>query len=403
MSYIGNMALGQTFDTKFCTVQSTGAPTTLAGTPVISNYVGNNTTQLTAGITLTVDFDGVTGLHNCRVVATSGNGYATATDNQLVITTGTVNAVSAVGYVIAEYSIEARVVNVTFWNGTVVATPATAGIPDVNVKNAGNVAWNSGAIADASFATTAGLLSALGVVDQGTAQSATGTTLVLRAAAAFADSELNGATILIVSATAGAGQRRVINSYVGSTDTATVDTWTTTPTGTIVYKIFATPPGSVTTPPSVNATQILGTAISTPATAGILDVNVKNMNNVAGTPITTIKAVQGLTTADTITALGANTITAAAIAADAIGASELAADAVTEIVTGVLTTAMTEAYSTDGGTKTLAQALYELSARLGEFSISGTTLTVKKVDGTTSAMTFTLNDGTLPTAITRAT
>lgn len=46
----------------------------------------------------------------------------------------------------------------------------------------------------------------------------------------------------------------------------------------------------------IDAGKILGTAISTPATAGILDVNVKNMNNVAGTPITTIKAVQGLAT-----------------------------------------------------------------------------------------------------------
>lgn len=51
----------------------------------------------------------------------------------------------------------------------------------------------------------------------------------------------------------------------------------------------------------VDITKILGTAISTPATAGILDVNVKNMNNVAATAITTIKAVQGLTTADTVT------------------------------------------------------------------------------------------------------
>lgn len=55
-----------------------------------------------------------------------------------------------------------------------------------------------------------------------------------------------------------------------------------------------------------NATQILGTAVSTPATAGILDVNVKNMNNVAGTAITTIKAVQGLTTADTVTTVSGN-------------------------------------------------------------------------------------------------
>jgi len=45
----------------------------------------------------------------------------------------------------------------------------------------------------------------------------------------------------------------------------------------------------------VSAIQILGTAISAPATAGILDVNVKNMNNVAATSITTISANQGTT------------------------------------------------------------------------------------------------------------
>jgi hypothetical protein len=108
MAYIGDFALESTFDTKFTTVTTTGAPTTLAGTPVISAYVGNDVVQLTAGITLSVDFDGVTGLHNVRVVATSGNGYATASNYQLVITTGTVGGTSVVGYVVAEFSIEAR-------------------------------------------------------------------------------------------------------------------------------------------------------------------------------------------------------------------------------------------------------------------------------------------------------
>ncbi len=56
-----------------------------------------------------------------------------------------------------------------------------------------------------------------------------------------------------------------------------------------------------------NLTLILGTAVSTPATAGILDINVKNENNVAATAITTIKAVQGLTTADTIATYTGNT------------------------------------------------------------------------------------------------
>jgi hypothetical protein len=76
---------------------------------------------------------------------------------------------------------------------------------------------------------------------------------------------------------------------------------------------------------------------------------------------------------------------------------------VTEIVTAVLTTQMTEAYATDGSAPTLAQALCLIQQMLGDFAISGTTMTVRKVDGSTSAATFTLNDGTSPTAITRAT
>lgn len=143
MSYIGDFKLGSTFNTKFTTIQVSGAPTTLSGVPVISAYLNNNTTELTAGITLTVDFDTRTGMNNIQVVATSGNGYATATDYQLVITTGTVNSVSVVGYVVAEFSIENRRADVQFWNGTQVATPATAGIPDVNVKNMNNVAGTS--------------------------------------------------------------------------------------------------------------------------------------------------------------------------------------------------------------------------------------------------------------------
>jgi hypothetical protein len=121
-------------------------------------------------------------------------------------------------------------------------------------------AVSSGAITEASFATTAGSFAPLAIVDQGTAQSATGTTLQLRAAAAFADDELIGATILITGGTTGVGQSRVVKDYVSSSDTATVDTWTVTPTGTITYKVFAGPPDP-TTPPAVNVTQVIGDPI----------------------------------------------------------------------------------------------------------------------------------------------
>jgi hypothetical protein len=108
MNYQGNTNLGDTIDIKFTTVNTTGVPTTLAGSPAVAAYVDNGTTEITAGITLTVDFDARTGLHNVRVVASSGNGFATATNVNLVIIAGTVGGNSVVGYVIGSFSIEKR-------------------------------------------------------------------------------------------------------------------------------------------------------------------------------------------------------------------------------------------------------------------------------------------------------
>lgn len=65
--------------------------------------------------------------------------------------------------------------------------------------------------------------------------------------------------------------------------------------------------------------------------------------------------------------------------------------------------ALTESYAADGAAATVPQLLYLILGLLGEKSISSTTMTVKKLDGSTSAATFTLNDATNPTAITRAT
>jgi len=96
-------------------------------------------------------------------------------------------------------------------------------------------------------------------------------------------------------------------------------------------------------------------------------------------------------------------ITADSIAADAIDASALKADAVTEITTSVLTTAMTEAYAADGAAPTVAQALFAIQQFLQERSVSDTTITVKKLDGSTTAMTLTINNAATPTSITRAT
>lgn len=69
----------------------------------------------------------------------------------------------------------------------------------------------------------------------------------------------------------------------------------------------------------------------------------------------------------------------------------------------ILTTQMTESYAADGDAPTIAQALMLIQQALTEFSTSGTTVTLKKLDGSTAAGTLTLSDATNPTSITRAT
>lgn len=102
-------------------------------------------------------------------------------------------------------------------------------------------------------------------------------------------------------------------------------------------------------------------------------------------------------------AVAAGAVTAAAIATDAIDADALAADALTEIFTKIWTTALTEAYAADGAAPTPAQAVFLIQQMLTEMSISGVTMTVKRLDGSTTAATFTLDSATSPTSLTRAT
>ncbi len=75
---------------------------------------------------------------------------------------------------------------------------------------------------------------------------------------------------------------------------------------------------------------------------------------------------------------------------------------VSQIVTGVLTTQMTEAYAADGVEPTLAQAMFFMQQYLIERGVAGTVGTVRKLDKTTTAATFDLDDDTNPTDTTRA-
>ena len=67
----------------------------------------------------------------------------------------------------------------------------------------------------------------------------------------------------------------------------------------------------------------------------------------------------------------------------------------------ILTTALTEAYAADGAAPTLSELLFLVQQSIHEFAISGVTRTVKKLDGTTTAATFTFDDASSPTSTTR--
>lgn len=105
----------------------------------------------------------------------------------------------------------------------------------------------------------------------------------------------------------------------------------------------------------------------------------------------------------TAAAIANDAITAAKIATDAIGSAELATTAVNEIRDAIFQGTLTEGYAADGASVTLEQGIYEIMQGILEFAISGTTITVKKRDGTTTAMTFTIDNATTPTSRTRTT
>lgn len=321
----------------------------------------------------------------------------------------------------------------------------------------------------------------------GVAQSGGASTITLASGASATDNMYVGLAVHVVSGT-GAGQARIISSYMGTTKVATVDrTWATNPDATSVYVLL---------PAGADLRTIAGAAVATGSAQ--LGVNVVNFGGSAGTfaagrpEVNTTHAAgtawgSGAITAASIASgaitsakIATNAIGASQLATDAIGSAQLAATAITEIQSGlatsasiaalndiaaadvwaagtrtltagtnialakgtgitgfndlsaadvrtavglasanldtqldalptaaeifaaVATTALTEAYAADGAAPTLAQAIFAIQQRLTEFAISGTTITVKKLDGSTTAMTLTLDDATTPTSSTRS-
>ena len=71
-------------------------------------------------------------------------------------------------------------------------------------------------------------------------------------------------------------------------------------------------------------------------------------------------------------------------------------------VADILGQQLSEVYATTGTAPTVQQALMFVNQVFSNYDITGTTLTVYGLDGTTPVATFTLNSATVPTSRTRS-
>ncbi len=209
---------------------------------------------------------------------------------------------------------------------------------------------------------------------------------------------------LITNATTAAGGLGDIQRLAGQAITAA--------TG-VTFPSSIASPTNITAATGIDVTKWSGTAVGTPDTAGYPKVTIKSGIQVgeiatfAGA-VTTVTNLTNAPTAGDLTATMKASVTTAATAATPTVTAGTVSDktgyalSVTpptagQIATAVLTTQMTEAYAADGTAPTVAEALHMVLAATSQYIVSGTSITCKKLDGTTTAMVYTTDDATNPT------
>ena len=182
-----------------------------------------------------------------------------------------------------------------------------------------------------------------------------------------------------------AGGLLIAGSNAGTTTFGALTVTGAVTTGAISATTLSTSGATTLNSFVVTTTTALTGAVTAPA-----GITANITGNLVGT-VSTLTTYTGNTvqTGDSFARIGA------------AGASLTGITGVTLSATG--SAALTEDYAADNATVTLNQAIYMILSFLFEKNISGTTLTAKKKDGSTTAMTFTLDSATTPTSITRTT
>lgn len=408
-SYVDSSVAAVKTDTAAIKAKTDGLTFTAAG------YVDANTLKV-GGTTQTARDLGAS------VLLSSGTGTG-----QLSITSGVVassvssianNAVTAASLASdAGAEIAAAVVDLAISGHT---TSGTVG------EKINNISGGTAQTGDVYALITApsGGVKGLGIIDSGTAAgnaTAAASTLQVRAGLDLGSNNNPVGAFLFLPAS---GQGRYVVGYINSTQTFTLDSpWTTTVV-TPAYVLFAGAP-EPTNKPNVNVSSVSTDAISAAGVsagavskiaAGVVDLTISghttagtvgekiNSAASAGDPWST--AVPGSYAAGTAGyAIGTNLnaqVSAVKAKTDNLPSSPAAVGSAMTLTSAYDfakgTTAVTESYASLGSAPTPVQALLQCVAILTNRGKSGTAMTFKKIDGTTTALTCVLDDANTPTS-----
>lgn len=275
--------------------------------------------------------------------------------------------------------------NAVQWLDTAISAPATAGVPDVNVKNMNNVAATSITTINANIGETQPLnftgtgASALVQVDVqdwlAHAVTVDANNAPNVSAKYWAGTAITATSIPVATAAGAAGGLLIAGSnaattfatgshFIGTVDTITTYTGNTVQTGDSFARLGAPAGASIA--------------------ADLAEIEAETDLLLGGVTVTTNNDKTGYSLSQ---AFPANFAAMAITGGGAV------------LLDG--TSPLTESYNKTN--VTLAQGIYELLQVVGQFSIAATTLTFQKRDTSTVAGTFTLDSATSPTSRTRAT
>lgn len=292
-------------------------------------------------------------------IGTSGVGY-------IDLTSGEMNA-DAVCYKLTVSNTSALPIVVTFFpeeigdyranveqfggsNGTF-----SGGRPDVNTTHAGGTAWGSGAI-------TAGSIAADAVTEIQSGLS-TLTAAQVNAEVDTALADYDGPTNAELTTALASADDATLAAIGALNNLSSAEAQTAAAAALTAYD----GPTNAEMEARTLAAASYATAANQAAIAGYIDTEV-------GAIISAIAALNNISTADVLAQVAA-----------------------------ALTAPIADSMPADGTRPSISAGIYMLVQFMTDRAVTGTTATVYKPDGTTSLFTLTLNDGTAPTAVTRAT